>query len=245
MLRGLVLALLLGVLSVPFTLNATLRLLLGDPQAAMYPLEAPWGLTGEHIALVASTSAVALVVGLLGAVWAHWRPGSARTLLGATGTLLQTVPPVAFLALMVPFLGFGTVPVFWALVAFGILPIFHGALSAFDSVSVEVQDAASGLGFSRWEKLIKVDFPLALPGIRSGLRTSVMINIGTATVGATMGAGGLGRPILAGISEFNYSYLLQGALTAGVLALLADWVLALHKKPVGTAIPFTLTSLST
>lgn len=229
MIRGIILVALLGVLLVPVTLNFTLRLLLGDPHAVMYPLESPWALTLEHVLLVASTSSFAIVLGLLAAIGAHWRPGHTRTLLSATGTLLQSVPPVAFLALMVPFLGFGSVPVFWALVAFGVLPIFHGALAGFDSVTKDVQDAARGLGFSRWKKLIKVDLPLAFPGIRAGLRTSVVINIGTAAVAATMGAGGLGRPILAGISEFQFSYLLQGALTAAVLGLLADWALSLRR----------------
>ncbi|NNM66931.1 MAG: ABC transporter permease [Spirochaetales bacterium] len=227
MIRGGVLVVLLGLLSVPLTLGWILQLLLGKASAVIYPLEAPWALILEHGTLVTATTAVALLLGTAGAVWAYAKPGTnTRKMLSTTGALLQTVPPVAFLALAVPILGFGSVPVFWALVAFAVLPIFHGTLAALDSLPPGIQNVAVGLGFSRWQRLIQIELPLAVPGIKAGLGTSVMINIGTATIGATMGAGGLGRPIIAGISEFQFSYLLQGALTAGVLALFADWALS-------------------
>ena len=231
MIRGIILFLLLVAMVIPTSLKFLLTLVLGNSHNQIYPFESPLVLTLEHLGLVLITSLFSFILGVSGAVFSYWHEKShIRGLLQSTGAILQTVPPLAFLALAIPLLGFGTVPVFWSLTIFGILPIFHSSLSGFESINKEVSGASVGLGFSKVQKLLWVDLPLAFPSILSGIRTSVMINIGTAAIAATMGSGGLGKPIIAGISEFHYSYLLQGSLTAALLALLADWGLQRRKK---------------
>ncbi len=227
---GVVLVLLLGLLIHPATLEQLLRWILADPSADIYPLISPVNLLADHLVLVIGSSALCTLLGFSAGVLTFFSGfEGTRRVISFSGTILQTVPPMAFLALLIPVLGFGTLPVFWALVAFGVLPIFHGTLASLESVPKDVISAARGLGYSRDQIFRQVEVPLASSGILGGIRTSLLINIGTATIGATMGAGGLGRPILAGITQFQYSYLLQGALTAALLALLADWLFTFFK----------------
>lgn len=204
-----------------------LQLLFGTVFAAeegvIYPLEEPLTLLVEHLGMVFFTSLTAALAGLAAAVVAFWsHSASVKKLLRFSSNVMQTVPPMAVLALLIPVAGFGNAPVFLALLVFGILPVFNGAYGALQAVPQDVRNAALGCGFTRWQVLSRIDLPLAASGILAGIRTSLLINIGTATIGATMGAGGLGRPIIAGLSQFRHSYLLQGALTAAALALVVD-----------------------
>jgi len=222
-LRLVVSVLLLGLLLWPPSLEYLLRFLFPQETVLAYPLKSPAALIFEHMGMVFLTSTLAAFAGFLAAIVA-FLSGSAsmKRLIVFSGTVLQTIPPMAVLALLIPLAGFGNTPVFWALFFYGLLPVFHNAYGAMETVPQDVITAARGLGFSPAQIFSQVTIPLALPGILSGIRASLIINIGTATIGATMGAGGLGRPIIAGISQFHYSYLVQGALSAAVLALIVD-----------------------
>lgn len=122
----------------------------------------------------------------------------------------QTFPPVAVLAIAVPVMGFGQQPAIIALILYGVLPILQATLAGLGAVPASVMSVASGMGMSRRQQLYQVELPLATPVILAGIRTSVIINIGTATIASTVGASTLGTPIIIGLSGFNTAYVIQG-----------------------------------
>lgn len=124
------------------------------------------------------------------------------------------------LALAVPIMGFGTAPTLVALFLYGLLPIFENTLSGLAGVPPQVLDAAKGMGMSDRQRLLGVELPLALPVILEGIRLSVVINLGTATIGSTVAAKGLGEVIIAGLLSDNTAFILQGGLVVGLLAVL-------------------------
>ena len=150
------------------------------------------------------------------------RPGGAQ-FLPLSRTLVnvgQTFPPVAVLALAVPLVGFGLAPTLIALFAYGLLPIFENTLVALRTCPPLVLEAASAMGMSPWQRLKSVELPLALPLILEGVRLSLVINIGTATIGSTVAAKGLGEVIIAGLLSGNDAFILQGGLLTGLMAIL-------------------------
>ncbi len=132
----------------------------------------------------------------------------------------QTFPPVAVLALAVPIVGFGTTPTLIALFLYGLLPIFENTLSGLGNVPPAVLDAAKGMGMNDRQRLLGIELPLALPVILEGIRLSVVINLGTATIGSTVAAKSLGEVIIAGLLSDNTAFILQGGLVVGVMAVL-------------------------
>jgi osmoprotectant transport system permease protein len=156
-------------------------------------------------------------------VWVTRGGGQAfRSVVGTLVAMGQTVPPVAVLALAVPVVGFGALPALLALAVYGLLPVLQGTVSGLESVPTDVRQAAEGMGMSPWQRLWQVAVPLALPVWLSGVRTSVIINIGTAAIASTVGAKTLGSPIIVGLSGFNTAYVLQGALLVAALAVVVD-----------------------
>ncbi|MDT8285375.1 MAG: ABC transporter permease, partial [Thermovirgaceae bacterium] len=137
----------------------------------------------------------------------------------------QTFPPVAVLALAVPSLGFGFRPALFALLLYGLMPVLQNTVTGLRTIDPEILDAALGIGMRPAQSLFKVELPLALPVIMGGVRTSAVISVGTATIGATIGAGGLGAPIISGLISQNPALVLQGALSAAMLAVLVDSLL--------------------
>jgi len=184
-------------------------------------------LTARHVVIVAVSSALTIAVGLPLGIWAT-RPSGRdfRQLISAAVDFGQTFPPVAVLALMVPVLGFGFWPVIVALFLYGLFPVVSNTLAGLDAVPPAVLEAARGMGMGRWRILAAVELPLSARIIMAGIRNSVIINIGTATVGAAVGAGGLGDPIIGGINVQNMAWVLQGAVVAALLAVLVDAALA-------------------
>jgi len=132
----------------------------------------------------------------------------------------QTFPPVAVLALAVPVVGFGETPTLIALFLYGLLPIFENTLSGLGAVPPQVLDAARGMGMNDRQRLLGIELPLALPVILEGIRLSVVINLGTATIGSTVAAKGLGEVIIAGLLSNNTAFILQGGLVVGAIAVL-------------------------
>ena len=222
----LLLCLLPGVL--PALINP---LNLGEVGAFDPPL---WRLTLTHLGLVALSGVVVLALGLPLAV-AVTRSGwdaprqLAETLVG----LGQTVPTFAILALAVPALGFGWAPTLLGLIVYGLVPVVSNAVLGLSGVDRGVLDAARGMGMTAWQRLWRVELSLARPVILAGLRTSVVYNVGTATVGAALGAGGLGEPIINGLSQQNTALVLCGALLSALLALTLDAWLGLIERRAG------------
>ena len=143
----------------------------------------------------------------------------------------QTFPPVAVLAVAVPLVGFGEKPTLMALFAYGLLPIFENTIAGLRSCPPAVLEAASGMGMSGGERLRQVELPLAMPLILEGIRLSLVINVGTATIGSTVAAKGLGEVIIAGLLSSNTAFILQGGLVTGLMAvLLYDALAALERR---------------
>jgi osmoprotectant transport system permease protein len=184
-------------------------------------------LVGQHIEMVAISSGLTVLIGLPLAIWVT-RPSGAGFLPIVTNftSVGQTFPPVAVLALSVPLLGFGLRPTIFALFLYGMLPVVRNTVAGLKAVPRDALDTARGMGMSHLQSLLRVELPLAAPVILAGIRTSVVINIGTATVGAIIGAGGLGSPIIAGLVQNNQAYLLEGAVPVALLAVLADQLLS-------------------
>jgi osmoprotectant transport system permease protein len=176
-----------------------------------------------HAALVAVSSLAAIVIGVLGGVLAT-RPAGAefRPTLESLAIIGQTFPPVAVLALAVPAFGYGAVPTFVALTLYGILPILNNTIAGLTGVPAAVRDAATGMGLTPFQILRAVELPLAAPVILAGIRISVIINIGTATIGSTVGAITLGTPIIEGLVTDKVAYVIQGAIVVGLFAILTD-----------------------
>lgn len=177
----------------------------------------------QHCELVAASSFFSILVGTAVGVWITRPIGqSFKPVVETVVSMGQTFPPVAVLALAVPVVGFGELPALMALALYGLLPVVQATVSGLQSVPVAVQQSASGIGMSAWQRLRQVEGPLALPVWLSGVRTSVIINIGTAAIASTVGAKTLGSPIIVGLSGFNTAYVLQGALLVGMLAVVTD-----------------------
>lgn len=134
--------------------------------------------------------------------------------------ILQTIPSLALLGLFIPLLGIGKVPAIVALVIYGLFPILQNTITGLQSIDPLLQEAADAFGMNRWEKLKKFELVLAMPSIIGGIRTSSVMLIGTATLGALIGAGGLGSFILLGIDRNNSALILIGAISAALLAVL-------------------------
>ena len=180
------------------------------------PVLAAWHLATVLAAAMASTVvAVALGIFVTRPAGAAFLPLS-RTLVN----IGQTFPPVAVLAVAVPLVGFGQLPTLIALFAYGLLPIFENTIAGLESVPQQVREAADGMGMSPGERLRQVELPLALPLIMEGVRLSLVINVGTATIGSTVAAIGLGEVIIAGLLSNNTAFVLQGGLVTGLMAIL-------------------------
>lgn len=144
--------------------------------------------------------------------------------------VLQTIPSLALLGLMIPLFGIGRVPAIIALVIYALLPILRNTYTGIKEVDPSLKEAASGIGMNTYRQLTKVEIPLAMPVIMAGIRTAMVLIIGTATLAAFIGAGGLGDLILLGIDRNNMSILLLGAIPAALLALLFDFLLKRMEK---------------
>ncbi|MFP4180204.1 MAG: ABC transporter permease [Spirochaetaceae bacterium] len=185
------------------------------------------GMLLQHLSLVFISSTAAALVGVaLGIVVT--RP-IGREFLGVVrdiSSLAQTFPPVAVLALAVPALGYGFKPTVAALFLYSLLPVLNNTIEGMESIPQELTEASRGLGMTKLQVLFLSELPLSARLIIAGIRTSVIINIGTATVGAVVGAGGLGVIIIAGLVRDNTAYVFTGAVSAALVALAVDRLFA-------------------
>lgn len=177
--------------------------------------------TREHFALVAVALALALVFALPLGVAAARLPRLGALVLPLTG-LLQTIPSLALFVMLIPLLGIGAAPTIAALFLYSLLPIVRNTHAGLTGMSPALLDSAEALGLSRRTRLLRVELPLALPMILAGVRTAAVIAVGLATLGAIIGAGGYGQPILTGIRLANNGLILEGAVPAALFALLIE-----------------------
>jgi osmoprotectant transport system permease protein len=180
-------------------------------------------LTWQHIQLVALASSAAILVSLLLGMIVHLtRNEEAESLVMKLGSILETIPSAAVIALSIPLFGYGNGPVLMALWVYAILPILRNTIVGLQSINPSIQDAATGIGMSPLQRLLKIEMPLARPMILAGIKTALVINISLATIGATVGAGGLGVPIIAGIRSYDPLLVLQGSIAVILMALLTE-----------------------
>ena len=177
--------------------------------------------TAQHLKLTFSALAAAVAVGLTLSLLIFRRAVLARSVIYACG-LLQTVPSIALLALMIPVFNIGATPAVVALFLYSLLPILRNTVTALCAIDPTLLRVAAALGLSRREQLRHVYLPLSMPSVLAGIRTAAVINIGTATLAAFIGAGGLGDPIVTGLSLNDVSFILQGAIPAAILAILTE-----------------------
>ena len=183
-----------------------------------------FALTERHLLLVAASLGAAILIAVpLGLLLERVR-GSAEPVIRAIG-LLQTVPSIALLAFMIPLLGIGVFPALVALFLYSLFPILQNTYAGVRDASPDAVDAARALGMTRGQVLRLVRLPLSVPLIMAGIRTAAVIDVGTATLAAFIGAGGLGEPIVTGLALSDTRMILSGAIPAALLALIVDGVL--------------------
>jgi osmoprotectant transport system permease protein len=182
-------------------------------------------MTGRHLLLAGGSLLAAILVAVPLGLALERLPRGAEGVIRATG-MLQTVPGIALLAFMIPLLGIGAVPALAALFLYSLYPIVRNTYTGVRAADASAVRAAESLGMTPGQVLRYVRLPLAAPVIMAGIRTAAVINVGTATLAAFIGAGGLGDPIVAGLALADTRMILSGAIPAALLALLVDAVLA-------------------
>ena len=188
---------------------------------AIYNQGSLLALTLSHLRIVALATLASTILAVALGIFVT-RPAG-REFLPLSRSLVnigQTFPPIAVLAIAVPLVGFGEKPTFIALFLYGLLPIFENTLASLTEVSPRTLEAARGMGMNARQRLWQVELPLALPVILAGIRLSVIISLGTATIGSTVAAKGLGEVIIAGLQSNNVAFVLQGGLVVALLAVL-------------------------
>ncbi len=227
-------ALLLALILTPDLFGPVFEPLTENGAPAIYNQGSLLDLTLDHLGLVAASSLIATLVAVLAGVFVT-RPAGAEflPLSRSIAHIGQTFPPVAVLALAVPAVGFGVKPTMIALILYGLLPIFENTIAGLHQVSPTTLEAADGMGMSAWRRLISVELPLALPVILAGVRVSAVINLGTATIGSTVAAKGLGEVIIAGLNTSNTAFVLQGAVIVALLAVLIYDALGAVEREAG------------
>jgi len=185
--------------------------------------------TLEHLFLVLISLGAAILIALPLGVASFLQRRLGRVVLALVG-VLQTVPSFAMFVFMIPLFGFGAKPTIAALFLYSLLPIVRGVHAGLAGVPRELRESAIALGLSRSARLLRIELPLATRSILAGIQTSAVINVGTATIGAIIGARGYGQPILAGIRRDDMALVMEGAIPAALLAVLVQLVFELVER---------------
>nr|VFK30830.1 MAG: osmoprotectant transport system permease protein [Candidatus Kentron sp. MB]VFK34385.1 MAG: osmoprotectant transport system permease protein [Candidatus Kentron sp. MB]VFK76490.1 MAG: osmoprotectant transport system permease protein [Candidatus Kentron sp. MB] len=186
-------------------------------------------LTIEHLVLVIISLLSAIAISIPLGILAFKYKKSGQIILGVTG-IIQTIPSLAILVFMIPLLGIGNAPAIMALFLYSLLPIVRNTYVGLAEIPPQLKESAQALGLPPLARLRLIELPLAARPILAGIKTSAILNIGTATLGALIGAGGYGQPILTGIRLDNINLILQGAIPAAILALLAQGIFELAER---------------
>lgn len=181
-------------------------------------------LTYQHLYLSLVSLAIGVLISVpLGIVLTRFRKW-AEPVIGVTA-IFQTIPSLALLGFMLPLLGIGALPSIVALTIYALLPILRNTYTGIISVDQAAVDAGRGMGMTTAQRLLKIEFPLALPFIMAGIRTATVLTVGVATLAAFIGAGGLGKLIIRGIQMNDNNIVLAGAVPAALLAIVFDFLL--------------------
>ena len=190
-----------------------------------------WKRTKEHLVLVSLSLSAAILISIPLGIAAAKRPRYGQVILGVAG-IIQTIPSLALLVFMIPLLGIGSPPAVVALFLYSLLPIIRNTHAGLNGIPPELRESAEALGLPPGARLRLVELPMASRDILAGVKTSAVISVGTATLGALIGAGGYGQPILTGIRLDDVGLILQGAVPSAVLALLAQGLFELAERVV-------------
>ncbi|MEW6129543.1 MAG: glycine betaine ABC transporter substrate-binding protein [Acidobacteriota bacterium] len=183
----------------------------------------------EHLLLVVIATGAAVIVGVPVGILLARKPQFAKPVL-AIANILQTIPSLALFGALIPFVGLGSKPAIIALFLYSLLPIIRNTFTGINGVDPAVREAARAMGMTPWQMLIQVELPLALSVIIAGIRVATVISVGTATIAAAIGAGGLGMYIFRGLRMNDNNLVLAGAIPAALMALAADFFLGWFEK---------------
>jgi len=186
----------------------------------------------QHLKLVLLSEFLAILVAVPLGIVAIRNPRLKGAILGL-GNVAQTIPTLAIIALVFPLLGLGFLPALVGLFTYAILPILTNTIAGIEDVEESTVEAARGMGMSDWEILRRIQLPLALPVIFAGIRTSSVMNVGTAYLAFFIGGGGLGVWVISGINLFNMPQVLAGAIPGALLAISMDSAFALAERSLG------------
>ena len=217
-----------------FLTSANLSTIAGSPAAAGQVQDETarqlvWRRTKEHLFLVAVSLSLALLFAVPLGIFAAKMPAIGQVVLAVVG-LIQTIPTLALLVFMIPFFGIGAKPAILALFLYSLLPIVRNTYAGLGDIPPAIRESAAALGLPPGARLCLVELPMASRAILAGIKTSAVINVGTATLGALIGAGGYGQPILTGIRLDNISLILEGAVPAAILALAVQGLFELLER---------------
>ncbi|AZB44171.1 ABC transporter permease/substrate-binding protein [Bacillus sp. FJAT-42376] len=188
-----------------------------------------WSALIEHIQISFIALLIAVIITIPLGVILTRKPKLAEGVIGVTA-VLQTIPSLALLGLLIPLVGIGVVPAVIALIIYALLPILRNTYTGIKEVDPSLIEAARGMGMNSSKRLFKVELPLALPVIMAGIRTAMVLIVGTTTLAALIGAGGLGKLILLGIDRNDNMLIILGAIPAALLAILFDVLLRFAEK---------------
>jgi osmoprotectant transport system permease protein len=177
-----------------------------------------WQRTAEHLRLVLISLAAAVLIAIPLGIYAAHAKRLGQLVMALSG-VLQTIPSLAMFVFMIPFFGIGTWPAIAALFLYSLLPIVRNTYAGLSGIAPELRESAAALGLPRGVRLHRVELPMAMRSILAGIKTAAVINVGTATLGALIGAGGYGQPIVTGIRLDDTGLILEGAIPAACMAL--------------------------
>ena len=185
----------------------------------------------EHIKLTAISVGLAVLIGVPLGIFISYMSKASKIVL-SIANVIQAIPSMALLGFMIPFLGIGAIPAVTAVVLYSLLPIIKNTYTGLESINPQTLEAAKGIGLTRFQILTKVQIPLALPVIMTGVRVASVTAVGLMTMAAFIGAGGLGNLVFSGIRTVNNNQILAGAIPACLLALFVDFLLGMIEKLV-------------
>lgn len=183
----------------------------------------------KHMQITGMAVAMAILIGVPLGIFITRKRDIANLVINIAN-IFQTLPSLALFGLIIPFLGIGVVPAVFVLFLYALLPIIKNTYIGITNVDPAAIEAGTGMGMTQNQILTMIEIPLALPVIMGGIRVSTVINIGTATIAALIGAGGLGEFIFRGLSMNNNNLILMGAIPAAALAIIVDFIFGKIEK---------------
>ena len=191
-------------------------------------------LTVDHIEITLIAVSISTVIGVAIGIFITRHQRMAATVIGVAG-VLYTIPSLALFGMLIPFIGIGLKPTLIALILYSQLALIRNTFVGIIHIDPSIREAGKGMGMSNWQFLRMVEIPVALPVIMAGIRTAAVMNIGTATIAAYIGAGGLGWLIFRGIASVNSDQIIAGAVPVILLAVGVDYLFILLERALTPA----------